>query len=205
MHMRRDHPTLVGISADTEGNLYRNGKYRYGTKNRQGYKQHKINYITYLEHRLVAECFIGRKLDTEEHINHKNSIRDDNRVENLEVGSSEDNVRHRWRKSPEDIKHVCMEVERPNSSGEKNGMSKLTKEQVKSMILGFKDGLTNQEASDKYGVHPRYVSLIRHRKRWKSVWVEMGLSGSTTIPSGSRASSLWKLETETSLQLRDMI
>ena len=44
-------------------------------------------------HRLVAECFIPND-DTSLEVNHKNKIRSDNRVENLEWLSHRDNVRY---------------------------------------------------------------------------------------------------------------
>jgi hypothetical protein len=46
-----------------------------------------------LEHRLVMEQTLGRRLRRDEHVNHINHIRDDNRPENLEVISAGDHAR----------------------------------------------------------------------------------------------------------------
>lgn len=201
----RPHPTLVGISADVDGNIYRGGNLSYGTLTKQGYKQHKINYVSRLGHRLICECFLGRELLTEEVVNHKNSKRADNRLGNLEIGTHIDNVRHSFRCGERKVTMPCMKVLKPQVSGEKNPMAKLTKDQVVEMIGMIFKGSTNDELGEKYGVHPRYVSLIRHKKRWKNVWNELSLQSSTTIPSGSSEESIGLCETETSLQMRDMI
>jgi len=55
----------------------------------RGYLQVLIGPKKYkAQHRLVMEAHIGRELDENENIHHKNGIRSDNRLENLELWSS---------------------------------------------------------------------------------------------------------------------
>ena len=178
---RFKHPTLISYSCDKAGNVYgKKGQLMKGCLSTVGYQQYEFSGRTETGHRFVWECIKG-VIPEGLVINHIDANKLNNRIENLEVVEQAENVHHHYRNF----------WENPNSDVDLTGAKyrssvvKLTKDDARKIILMCLAGATNKEVSNIFGVHDRYVSLIRHKKRWKALWLELGLESSTTIPSGS--------------------
>ncbi len=77
------HAQRVRHHGDPGANFSKFGK---GYTTREGYRIVSVApYTAVLEHRHVMEQHLGRKLAAYENVHHKNGIRDDNRIENLEL------------------------------------------------------------------------------------------------------------------------
>lgn len=53
--------------------------------NSDGYIYLRIEGKDILEHRKIMQEYLGRSLNPREHVHHKNGVKDDNRLENLEI------------------------------------------------------------------------------------------------------------------------
>lgn len=63
-----------------------------------------------------------------------------------------------------------LEKKRQNVLGEKNPQAKLTNEQFFEIVELLKNGKTNTEIAELYGLNAGYVSLIRHKRRFQHLW-----------------------------------
>lgn len=79
------HKARRSIGNDIHSPLRPIAKAGEGTIDKNGYRSVSYNGIQILEHRLIMEKAIGRTLTKDETVHHINGIKDDNRLENLEL------------------------------------------------------------------------------------------------------------------------
>lgn len=112
-------------------------------------------------HRLVAEAFIHNP-EKKPQVNHKNAVKTDNRVENLEWCTSKENIKH---------SHIMGLQTTESVHGENSHFAKLTEQEVISIRdeYNYSKSITHKVLGLKYGVSGPTISNIVLRKTWKHV------------------------------------
>ena len=113
-------------------------------------------------HRLVAIEFLENK-EKKHQVNHKNGIKSDNRLENLE-----------WCTQSENMKHSLNTGLKIPLNGENCKVSKLTEEQVIEILTKKRDSNNKKnwgakELCLKYNLKPSCVSEIASGRNWKHI------------------------------------
>jgi len=112
-------------------------------------------YIPSHLHRLVAMIFL-KDFDIELTVNHKNLIKDDNRVENLEMLSIGDNIRHGW-SSKYKNGYERFSYKKTYSSAENKIKRKLLYEQIKQDRIS---GMSYKKLSKKYNLSVSNIGML---------------------------------------------
>ena len=158
--MKKNHKTWRNYSANENGEIFGSrGRKLNPIKHHTGYlvmtvcqdglqKQMRV-------HRFIWECLKGDIPDGLV-INHKNGDKQDNRLDNLELVTNRENVVHAWEV-----------LKRQSVKGEDKPQAKITEIEAKEIIQLCKENVSNKEIGMLYNLHPRYISLIRHNKRWR--------------------------------------
>lgn len=107
-------------------------------------------------HKLMALAYLPKVEGTTE-VNHKNGIRTDNRIENLE-----------WVSRGQNIKHSYDILKRKRIQGTMNRKAKLNDEKVREIkkMIGI---LTIREIAKMYDTHHSLIQGIKDGKRWPHV------------------------------------
>ncbi len=121
-------------------------------------------------HKIIALTFIENPNNYLE-INHKNNIRCDNRVENLEWATNRMNQFQKWKTFPK--KQIKYKTNRKISLQSSVGhASKLTVEKVREMKnLYISGNYTQEELGKKYNVSTSHVSGILANRNWKLITI----------------------------------
>ena len=106
-------------------------------------------------HRLISIAFIPNP-ENKPQVNHKDGIKDNNIVYNLE-----------WVTASEQRQHAY-DTGLQSAQGEKNGQSKLTREQVGEIRIMYSYGYTQQNIADKYDISRAHVSGILNYNYWNT-------------------------------------
>jgi hypothetical protein len=109
---------------------------------------------THTIHKLIASAWLPCDDANRIQINHKNGIKTDNRIDNLE-----------WVNRSENQKHAIATGLR-TAKGEKNSQSKLTKEQVLDIRASK---LRNGEVAKHYNISPATVCDIQKGRSWTHI------------------------------------
>ena len=109
-------------------------------------------------HRLVAEAWIGAAPSRRHVVNHRNGVKTDNRVENLEWVTPSENIRHSYRMGMH-----------PRQFGEASNSAKLTDAAVRRIRRVYTPGHQRFGAralGREYGVHHKQIITAARGESW---------------------------------------
>jgi HNH endonuclease/NUMOD4 motif len=107
-------------------------------------------------HALVARAFLGERPPSM-HINHKNGVKTDNRVENLEYCTPSENRLHSFR------------IGTQSNKGERHSQARLNDENVREIRSLLSSGVSRKEIALKMGVTPAAITNIALGRNWTHV------------------------------------
>lgn len=113
-------------------------------------------------HRAMMEAFFG-VIPENLVVNHKDGNKLNNVLSNLEVVTVQYNTQHAY----------AMGLAK-GRQGELHHSNKIDENDLLEMYQLFELGYNNDYISEKFGLHSRYVSLIRHGKRWEHIYKREG-------------------------------
>lgn len=106
----------------------------------------------YKVHRLIAETFLPN-FHSSPQVNHKNGVKTDNRVENLEMCTAQDNIKHA----------IAFGLSNPRLSAQHCEITFEIAEQIRQSSLDAR------QAAEYFGISRRTIYDVRAYKTWNRV------------------------------------
>lgn len=97
-------------------------------------------------------------IDSSKEINHINGVRNDNRIENLELVTTKENIVHAFKTLPRKPNH-----------GDTHLNSKLSSDMVRHIVDRLRTGESAESVSRDIGVHACTIKRIRSGQTWRRV------------------------------------
>jgi hypothetical protein len=119
-----------------------------------------------LVHRMMAERFLEKPTSTHQ-VNHKNGIRNDNRLENLEYVTPRENTIHGWRVNGRRQSEKARERAHIQFSGENNPKAKMNRQKVDELRNMKAKGASLAVLSATFGISTYQASNIANMRYWK--------------------------------------
>ena len=128
-------------------------KRNVGYTDHKGYRVLTFNKNSKIQiHRLVWAVYGNQPLDDVLVINHKNGIKTDNRIENLEQVTEQYNLQHKYRV-----------LKYPATKGHK----KITQEIANKIRELHSAGMPYSKLSEKFNITKSTISYVINKKTWK--------------------------------------
>jgi len=149
------------LAANIEGTILntKTGNIRKPALNKNGYFYIQNRFGGFTVHSIVADCFLENPNNLEQ-INHKDGVKTNNHVSNLEFVSRSENAKHAF----------SLGLLKFNGKvGEESNLSKYPETLIIQICEALQDGMRNIDCSKKFGVPASYIKELKAKNSWKHV------------------------------------
>lgn len=149
------------LAANKEGVIMntKTGNIRKPSLNKNGYYYIQNRFGGFTVHSIVADCFLENTKNLEQ-INHKDGVKTNNHVDNLEWVTRSENAKHAFRKGLLKFNGKC---------GEDSNLSKYTENLIVDICEELQKGTRNIDVSIMFGVPASYIKTLKAKKAWKYI------------------------------------
>ena len=135
------------------------------------YKRIVIKNKEMLVHRILMEKILGRKLREDEVVHHKDGIRGNNNIDNLEVMTISEHIKlHRKKENVAERVRKQLKTRKENSTIFVGCCkAKLSENEVKEIKIRLRNGEKTVRLVDEFNVASTTIDNIKHGHSWKRI------------------------------------